>query len=400
MLARYGIPVVRTLAARDAEEAGRRAAELGGPAGGRFALKILSPDVIHKTEAGGVALDLGSPEEVRREAHAMAARVRAASPGARLDGFAVEEMIRRPGAHELILGMSEDRQFGPVLLFGHGGIATEVIADRALALPPLNLNLARELMARTRVFRLLQGYRDRKPAALERIAFALVRLSQLIADQEAIVELDINPLLADAAVVIALDARIRVRAGAPARGPARLAIRPYPRELESEVEIAGLGRLRLRPIRPEDESALRAAFHKLRPEDVRSRFFAPMTELSREMAARLTQIDYDREMALVLELAGTGARASEIAGVVRIAADPDGERAEFAVIVRSDLKRRGLGLKLMERIIAYARQRGIRELFGDILGDNAAMLALARQLGFAVTTLSVERDILRASLRL
>ncbi|HSE77410.1 MAG TPA: GNAT family N-acetyltransferase, partial [Alphaproteobacteria bacterium] len=390
-----GTPGARTVVARDVDDAARLAAELGG----RIALKILSSDITHKSDVGGVVLDLG-PEEVRAAAEAMLARINARKPGARVAGFTVQEMVRRGGAHELILGVSEDRQFGPVLLFGQGGTAVEVLADRALALPPLNLDLAHEMMSRTRVFRLLRGYRDRPPAALEAIALSLLRLSQLVCDLDQVVELDINPLLADAKGVVALDARVKVRPPRDAPAQARLAIRPYPRELETRVEFAKLGAMRLRPVRPEDEPAFHRAFERLSPEDVRMRFFAPLRRLSHEMAARLTQIDYDREMAFVLEtLPADGARA-EICGVVRLACDPDGKRGEFAVIVRSDLKGHGLGAFLMRQIIDYARARGVEELFGDILHENAAMRRLCLDLGFTLEELPETSAILRATLEL
>ena len=395
LLSLYGIPVARTVVARDAQDAVRLASELGG----RVALKILSPDITHKSDVGGVVLDLG-PDEVATAAAAMLARVGERKPGARVAGFTVQEMVRRGGAHELILGVSEDRQFGPVLLFGQGGTAVEVVADKALALPPLNLNLAREMMSRTRVYRLLQGYRDRPPAALDAIALSLLRLSQLVCDLDQVVELDINPLLADAKGVAALDARVKVR---PARGEpaqARLAIRPYPRELETRVEFAKIGALRLRPVRPEDEPAFHRAFERLSPEDIRMRFFAPLRRLSHEMAARLTQIDYDREMAFVLETLPADDARAEICGVVRLACDPDGKRGEFAVIIRSDLKGHGLGAFLMRRIIDYARARGVEELFGDILQENAAMRRLCLDLGFTLVELPETAAILRATLKL
>ena len=208
-------------------------------------------------------------------------------------------MVRRPRAHELIVGVSEDAQFGPVVLFGQGGTAAEVIADRALALPPLNMRLAYDLMAQTRVHRLLRGYRDRPAADLDAVALVLLKVAQLVADFAEVTELDINPLLADEHGVIALDARIRV-AQTGKRAEERLAIRPYPKELEEEVSLADGRRLWLRPIRPEDEPALVAWFRKLSLEAVRLRFFAPLKELTHQAAARLTQIDYDREMALVL----------------------------------------------------------------------------------------------------
>ncbi|HLB80756.1 MAG TPA: GNAT family N-acetyltransferase, partial [Dongiaceae bacterium] len=393
IVAAYDIATVGAATAATPAEAAAAAARIGAP----VALKILSRDISHKSDVGGVALDLGGAAAVEAAARAMLERVRERRPEACVDGFTVEPMIRRPGAHELIAGMVEDEQFGPVILFGQGGVAVEVVEDRALALPPLNMNLARELMGRTRVHRLLQGYRDRPAAALDAIALTLIKLSQLVTDVAEIAELDINPLLADPAGVIALDVRIRLRRPARA-GPARLAIRPYPRELEEGVEVEGR-RLLLRPVRPEDEPAFRRAFAKLSPQAVRMRFFAPLSELSHALGARLTQLDYDREMALVLADPGPAGPA-EIYGVVRIGADPDNERAEFAVIVRDDMTGKGIGRLLMRRIIDYAAGRGIGEIFGDVLAENAPMLDMCRRLGFVIEDGFGEAGVVRVHLRL
>ncbi len=392
MLDAYRIPAVPTRVARTAEEAAAAAAAFDA----RAALKILSPDITHKSDVGGVALDLETPEAVRQAAETMLKRLGESHPKARIEGFTVEPMVSRPGAYELILGMSVDSQFGPVLLFGHGGTGTEVIGDTALALAPLNMALARELMSRTRIVRLLQGFRSNPPAALDAIALTLVKISQLAVDLAEVVELDINPLYADADGVVALDARIRVR---PSSGSAaaRLAIRPYPSELEESITAPDGRAFALRPVVPEDAPAIVAFFAELEPEDVRLRFFAPMKALSPVLLARLTQIDYDREMALVLCAPGRPPGDGEIYGVVRIAADPDNEKAEYAVTVRSDLKGHGLGLMLMRRMIAYARGRGIRLLHGDVLRENTLMLAVCRELGFAFESMPGEAEIVRVS---
>lgn len=325
----------------------------------------------------------------------MLARAKAARPGARIDGFIVQEMIERPGALELIAGVVEDALFGPVVMFGHGGTAVEVLNDTTLELPPLNLALARAQMARTRVFRLMQGYRNQKPVDLAGVAQVLVHLSQLAADQAEITELDINPLLADTAGVIALDARIRVRP-ATQRGARRLAIRPYPKELESDGRLPDGTPLHLRPVRPEDEPALIALVERMAPVDLRMRFFTPMKSLTHELAAKLTQIDYDREVALVAEPPGGG----EIWGVARFSADPDGVRAEYAIVVRSDLKGHGLGYLLMVRLTAVAKARGLQELFGNVLRQNEPMLAMASELGFETTNHPEEPDVVLVTKRL
>ncbi len=396
VVAAYGIPVVPTEVARDALEAVAAAERLGYP----VALKILSRDITHKSDVSGVRLSLDSEEAVAEAAREMRQRVAQLRPDARIDGFTVSRMIRRPEAYELILGAAEDPLFGPVLMFGQGGTAAEIVADRAMALPPLNLTLADGMMGRTRIDRLLRGFRDRKPAARQEIALTLVKLSRLVADLDTVAELDINPLLADSEGVLALDARIMVRPAAPGERARRFAIRPYPSELERTVERDGV-RYRVRPIQPEDEPALVEAFGRLSANDVRMRFFAPLKSLSHEMAARLTQIDYDREMAFVLaeERDGTDAarKTGDFIGIVRIAADPDFEKAEFAIIVLSHVQGRGIGRLLMDEIIAYAKSRGIHQVFGDVLAENQRMLNLARDLGFTLKSLADGPSIIRVT---
>ena len=377
-LAAYGIPALLAEVVADPEEAGAAAARIGGP----VALKILSRDITHKSDLGGVMLDLEGAEAVEQAAEAMLKRVAQAAPEARLQGFTVQAMCRRPQAEELILGVVSDPQFGPVMLFGQGGTAVEVIKDKALALPPLDPVLAESMMQQTRVYKLLQGYRDRPAANLKEIAACLIRLSQLIIDVAEISEVDINPLLADSEGVIALDARIRIdaaEAGKP-NGSARLAIRPYPKMLEQTFTLADGQKIFLRPLRPDDAPGLRAGFKTLDPDDVRMRFFAQMREMTPLMAARLTQLDYNREMALAAFPADGPDRRGF--GVVRLVADPDNQSAEFAITIRSDAKGRGLGRALMERIMDFAVKRGISEIWGDVLADNARMLALCDELGF------------------
>jgi acetyltransferase len=301
----------------------------------------------------------------------------------------------------LIVGISVDQVFGPIVLFGQGGTAVEQVADTAIALPPLNLNLANRLIRRTRAFNLLKGYRDRPAADLGSIALTLVKVAQMAADLADLVELDINPLLAGAQGAIALDARIRVSKAslAPAE---RLAIRPYPKELEQEGVLADGERIGIRPVRPEDEPAFHAAFQHVSAKDIRMRFFTPLKHLTHAMAARLTQIDYDREMALVAVRRTPGATpgVADIVGVVRLAADPDNAKAEYAVLVRTDFQGRGLGRLLMERLLAVARQRGIGELFGEVLAENVRMLDLARRFGFAAERLAEDSAIVCTRLRL
>jgi len=380
VLAAYGIPVVDTRVASSVDEAGTLAVSIGFP----VALKILSPDITHKSDAGGVALGLETAAAVAAAAAAMNSRVQALLPQARLHGFTVQSMVRRPRAHELIAGIGNDAVFGPVILFGQGGTAVEVTADRAIGLPPLNSVLARDMISRTRIARLLAGYRDRPPADIDAIGRTLIQLAQMAADIPQIAELDINPLLADENGVLALDARIRVSAaaGMSAATTDRFAIRPYPVELEEWAEWRSR-KIMLRPIKPEDGARHLAFFKALDPDDVRFRVFMPLREIGASQLARLSQIDYDREMAFV----AIGERedgTSETLGVARAIADPDNAVAEFAVTIRSDLKGGGLGSILLHKLIEYCRARGTGELFGIALTDNHRMIGMARRFGFAV----------------
>ena len=384
VLAAYGIPQPLARNAVDAEEAAAAAAMIGFP----VVLKIRSPDITHKTDIGGVALDLADAAHVRAEAIALLARVRAAQPQARIDGVVVQQMVRRPSAIELLVGISEDSVFGPVVGFGQGGTAVEVVHDSAVALPPLNLLLARRQMAQTRVWRLLQAYRGKPAAAIDAIAEVLIRIGQLVAEHAEIRELDINPLLADAAGVIALDARIQV-APATVTGAARLAIAPYPKHLETDQRLRDGTVVQLRPVRPEDEPLLHDLAGHMSPEDLRLRFFTPVRGLTHIVAARLTQVDYDREMALLAQHEGTSL------GIAHFFADPDRLSAEYAIAVRSDWQGRGVGYLLMTRLIEIAQQCGIGELVGEVLRGNGPMLEMCRTLGFGVRPDPEDPAILR-----
>ena len=374
ILRAYGIPIIADQVAQDPDDAAAIAASIGFP----VALKIRSPDITHKTDVGGIALGLGDAEQVRREASAMLKRVRAVRPEARLDGFLLQPMISRPGAVELLVGLIDDPVFGPVVAFGQGGTAVEIIRDSSLEFPPLNVLLARRLMARTRVWQLLQGYRGKAPANIDAIVEVLSRVAQFATDHPEIREVDINPLLADASGAIALDARVRI---SPAQDPgiARLAIAPYPQDLEITDQLRDGTILRLRPLRPEDEPLLHDLAAHMSAEDLRLRFFTPVRGITHTVAARLSQLDYDREMALLAERDGTAL------GVVHFFADPDRLRAEYAIAVRSDWKGLGLGFLLMTRLIAIARQWGIGELVGEVMRENEPMLQMCRELGFVIT---------------
>jgi acetyltransferase len=330
-----------------------------------------------------VRLNIGSADELREVCTDMLERVRALRPDAELQGFTVQPMVRKKHAHELIVGASLDPMFGPVILFGAGGTAAEVLGDSALALPPLNTPLALAQINSTRTVRLLQGYRNEPAADMNSIAQVLVAVSQLLAEVPELAELDINPLLANHEGALALDARVRLSAACPA-GAAHFAIRPYPQELVETWDWSHQGQhqtLTLRPIRPEDEAQHRAFLEQLDPEDIRMRVFYSRRSIEHSELARLTQIDYAREMAFIATRPRPDG-SEETLGAVRATVDPDNETAEFGVIVRSDLKGSGLGHRLMRKMMEHLRARGTQRLVGTVLRINTGMLELAKALGF------------------
>jgi len=387
VLAAYGVPIARTLTAATPEEAGAAADQLGGA----VALKILSRAISHKSDVGGVRLGLAGADRVRAAAEAMLVTVAERSGGLPVDGFTVQEMAAMPHAQELIVGVHRDPVFGPTVLFGKGGVEVEVVRDSAIGLPPLNSVLALDLIGQTRVHDLLRGYRDRPAADLAAIARVLERVGQLSLDLPEVAELDINPLLAGAAGVIALDARIRVQSAEAAAAPA---IRPYPAHLVHQARLEDDTIVEIRPIRPEDEPGIAEMLARSSMEDLRLRFFAPIRQLTHESAARLTQIDYGREMAFVAVDDG------ELLGVSRFAADPEGETAEFAVLVRTDRQRRGLGERLMADLIDYARSRGIGLLHGTVMLENRRMIAMCEKLGFARAAVPDDPSLVQMTMRL
>ncbi|MCL7714666.1 bifunctional acetate--CoA ligase family protein/GNAT family N-acetyltransferase [Stenotrophomonas mori] len=382
LLEAYGIPSLAVMVARDPQEA----MELAQPLleqGATVAVKVLSPDIPHKSDVDGVRLNLGTLQAVQQAAASILERARTLRPQARLDGLLVQPTLVRPKARELIAGIADDPVFGPVLVFGRGGTAVEVIDDKTLALPPLDLRLAHEVIGRTRVSRILAAYGDVPAADVRAVALVLVKLAQLAADIPEIRGLDLNPLLADAGGVMALDARIAI---APARrlhkgrGHPRFAIFPYPTEWERRIALADGGTAFVRPVRPEDDALFRAFFARVSDDDLRLRFFQSVRHFSHEFIARLTQLDYARSIALVAIDPPTG----EMLGAVRLHADADYDRGEYGILIRSDLKGHGIGWKLMQIMIEYARWQGLNVVEGQVLRENSTMLAMCRTLGFKV----------------
>jgi acetyltransferase len=391
LLEAYEIAMVETFAAADAEQAVAHASAIFAQ-GATVVLKIMSRDIVHKSDVGGVVLNLTTPDAVRTATADILARAKALRPQARIAGVIVQAMMVRPKARELILGLADDPTFGTVVVFGRGGTAVEIVNDKALALPPLDLQLARDLIERTRVSRLLRAYRDVPAVKPDAVALVLVKLAQLAADIPEIRELDINPLLADEAGVLAVDARVAV--GSVDRkfggsGPANFAVRPYPSQWQRHLEVKDGWRVLARPIRPEDEPVIHEFLRHVTSHDLRLRFFAPMKEFTHEFIARLTQLDYARAMAFVAFDEAT----DEMVGVVRIHSDSIYETGEYAILLRSDLKGRGLGWALMQLIIEYAKSEGLKTISGDVLTENTVMLEMCRHLGFEVKADPVEHGI-------
>ena len=379
LLQAYAIPVASVTLARTPEEAVAAAEPLlreGTP----VVAKILSPDITHKSDIGGMQLNLTDTRAVATATAEMLARARAARPDARIDGVTIHPMITRPHTRELIAGLADDPTFGPIVVFGAGGTAVEVISDKALALPPLDLKLARDLMGQTRIARLLTSYRDVPAADDNAVALVLVKLAQLAADIPEVYGLDLNPLLANEDGVIVLDARIAVRAADPALSRTRFAVRPYPTEWVRHVTLRDGTKVLVRPIRPEDEVLYDAFFAGVTSEDLRLRFFAPVKEFSHTFIVRFTQIDYARTMAFIALEESSG----QMLGVVRLHANADYDSGEYAILLRSDLKGRGLGWLLMQMMIEYARAEGLKTIEGQVLRENSTMLAMCTELGFEI----------------
>ncbi len=394
----YQIPMVRTLSAADADEAAALTASFFAQ-GTSVVLKILSRDITHKSDVGGVVLNLSDADSVRIAADGILARAKAKRPDAELSGVIVQPMISRPNARELILGIANDPTFGPVIVFGHGGTAVEVIDDKALALPPLDLRLAHDLIERTRISRLLHAYRNVPAVNREDIELTLVKLAQLAADLPQVRELDINPLLADDSGVLVVDARIAI--GPAVRkfagpGNAIFAVRPYPSEWQRHIDLKDGSQVFARPIKPSDEPLLREFLQNVSKEDLRLRFFGAIKEFTHPFVARLTQLDYARAMAFVaFDQAG-----KEIIGAVRLHSDSIYESGEYAILLKSNLKGRGLGWALMQLIIVYAKSEGLKCISGQVLQENTAMLDMCRELGFQVRTDVGDSDLCEVTLAL
>ncbi|WP_299132284.1 acetate--CoA ligase family protein [uncultured Amaricoccus sp.] len=379
-LAAYGLPVPDLRIAATPEAARDLARDMLGETEGALVVKILSRDVGHKSDIGGVVLGVTSPAQAETAARGIARRLRKALPEAVLEGFVLQPMIDRREAQELIVGISYDPVFGPVILFGAGGVAVEVVRDTAIALPPLDSRLAADLISQTRVGALLAGYRGRPPADEAGVIGALLALSHMVEDFPCLRAVDVNPLIADHDRVVALDALIEIDPTEVERSAPNphLAIRPYPSGWR-RVHPTQDGDYVLRPILPADAILYPDFLARIAPADIRSRFLAPRHNFTEADVVRMSQLDYDREMAFVA-IGPDGA----LAGVSRMSCDPDHRSAEYALLVRSDLKGRGLGRGLLSLLIDYAKADGLRELEGMVLTENRGMHALIGKLGFRI----------------
>jgi acetyltransferase len=389
VLAAYGIPVSQTVECTTADEAVRAAETIGYP----VVLKLLSPTITHKSDVGGVQLNLGNAQAVRDAFALIQANIAKRGDPAAFAGVTVQPMIAERGL-ELIVGSTMDRQFGPVILFGAGGVLVEILQDRALALPPLNRTLARRLMERTRIYPPLQGVRGQGPVDFGALETLLVRFSQLLTDFLEIQEVDMNPLLAAPGRVIALDARLVL---APPNTPTpRLAIRPYPNQYTAPFRMRNGIDVTVRAIRPEDEPLI-IAFHGRQSEHtIRMRFFSMVKVLSRDSLIRLCHLDYDRELALIA-VRQEGAETICL-GVSRYYLRPETGIAEFALITDDAIHRQGLGRHLLKRLIAVARECGVQRMAGEVLAENGPMLELTRSFGF--TRAATEDGVVRVALDL
>ena len=374
LLVAYGIPVDRMESAANQEEAVNKADAIGYP----VVLKINSRNISHKSDAKGVLLDLKNESEVRDAFDRIIKNAHAYNPKARIDGVTIQPMRKRPD-YELILGAKQDRDFGPVILFGMGGILTEVLKDRAIALPPLNRLLAKRLMEETKVSQLLKGYRDIPPADIQLLEEILIRLAQLVTDFSEIEELDINPLFVNEKSACAIDARVLLKpSDKPA--PLHLVISPYPDQFEEHTRTSEGTDIFIRPIRPEDAPLLVGLFESLSPRSVYLRFFSPMKRLPHSMLAVFTQIDYDRHIALVA--LSESKSKEEMLGVARIILERNLKEAEFSVVVGDQWQGKGIGAALLQRCLSIAGDKGLDKVTGVVLAENTQMLALGKKMGF------------------
>jgi len=389
ILRTYGIPTTIPYIAKDANDAARIASRIGYP----VVIKISSPDITHKSDVGGVILNIRSDDEAQKAFDEMMANVRKRKPDARIEGVSIQKMIGDYD-YELVVGSKKDPLFGPVIMFGHGGIEVELFKDIAVGLPPLNQVLARGILEQTKIYKALsQGFRTKPPVNLQLLDETLVRISNLTVDFPEIKEIDINPLAVNNNMVIALDARVILdekMISKEIHEHAHLMISPYPtRYVQPWICTDGRPVL-LRPIRPEDELLEKELIESLSEESMRYRFFYIIKDLTHDMLTRFCNIDYDREMAITAEYSSDGKKRN--VGVGRLIIKSSGETGEFAILVADDFQNNGLGLKLSDMLVDIAVQKGLESIYGVVLNNNMKMISLAKRLGFTIERLSHEES--------
>jgi acetyltransferase len=380
LLEYYNIPVIKTLVAQTVDEAAILASQIGYP----VVLKILSPQIVHKTDAGGVVLDITCEAELREAFDRIIQRAKEYNPDAEILGVTVQPMIKKQG-YEVIVGAKTDPIFGPVILFGMGGIGVELFKDIAIGLPPLNQTLARRIMEETRVYQLLKGYRNVPPANIRLLEEMMVRFSQMLVDFPQLKEVDINPLFIDEKEAFALDARIVIdteRVFRKLEPHEHLVISPYPKKYETLWKLRDGRIVLLRPIKPEDEPLWLEMFQNFSDESVRYRFFQIIKDTPHEVRVRYCNIDYDREIAIVAELNEEGRR--KILGVVRLSIEPDGKAGEIAFVVADPWQGLGLGTKMVDYMIEICKDRGLEMIYGIMLPDNHRAISLMKKMGFNI----------------
>lgn len=377
VLRAFNIPMLPAMTAKSPNEALAAAEYLGFP----VAMKIMSPDITHKSDVGGVHLNVGRAQAVRHVYSEMMEQIQAACPKAKLEGVSIEKMYRKSSGREVLVGVIDDPIFGPVVTFGAGGTAVEILHDRAVALPPLNKHIAQSMIKQTQISKMLKQFRNLPEANIDSLVNVLLRVSEMVCELPQIKEMDINPLTVDEEGAYALDARIVVQYRAPGQRPFdHMAIHPYPSHLVTHWQLADGNDITIRPIRPEDAELEREFVHRLSPEAKYFRFMETLQELSQEMLVRFTQLDYSRELAFIATLK-RGDEYIEL-GVARYFTNPDGQSGEFALVVADDWQNKGIGTRLMTRIIDAAREKGFHTLQSEVLTNNVKMLHLMTKLGF------------------
>jgi acetyltransferase len=392
LLSAFNIPVANTMVARSPNEALLIAQQIGLP----VAMKVNSPDITHKSDAGGVLLNLNNAHEVRAAYQHIHDNVQHSRPSARMDGISIEPMIAKPNGRELMIGVTSDPVFGPVITFGAGGTSVEIMGDRAVALPPLNNFLVRELIQETRIAKMLGEFRNMPPVNMDALEDVLLRVSEMVCELPLLKEMDINPLIIDENGALAADARVVVEYRQPSADRyAHMAIYPYPTQLVSRWQLADGTDITIRPIRPEDAELVQAFVRALSEESKYFRYMNSMQELTETMLVRFTQIDYSREMALI---AVTLEKDKEIQlGVARFAINPDGDSCEFALVVADNMQGKGLGQKLMALLMEAARSKGLSVIEGEVLSNNHNMLKLMTRLGFTIKSSEEDPGIMKVS---